>query len=118
VFEDLEKRISARERFQIVVADPPAFVKSRKDLGSGARAYRKLAKLASTLVKKNGFLFIASCSHNMELPFFIENIAAGITDARRNAKILHTCFAAPDHPVHPSLPETAYLKGLFLAFSE
>ena len=114
VFEELERRIVAGEKFQIVVADPPAFVKSRKDIASGGRGYRKLAKMAASVTKKNGFLFIASCSHNMELPFFIEQVAAGLKDANRTGKILHTCFAAPDHPTHPHLPESAYLKGLLL----
>jgi 23S rRNA (cytosine1962-C5)-methyltransferase len=114
VFEDLERRATAKEKFAIVVADPPAFVKSRKDLASGARGYRKLARLSTALVAPGGLLFIASCSHNMELPNFIEQVAAGINDAHRHGRILHTCFAAPDHPTHPSLPESAYLKGLLL----
>lgn len=114
VFEDLERRIEAKEKHQIVIADPPAFVKSRKDIASGARGYRKLAKMAATVTKKDGFLFIASCSHNMELPNFIEQVASGLNDAKRTGKILHTCFAAPDHPTHPNLPESAYLKGLLL----
>jgi 23S rRNA (cytosine1962-C5)-methyltransferase len=114
VFEDLERRIAANEHYQIVIADPPAFVKSRKDVSSGSRGYRKLAKMAASVTKKGGFLFIASCSHNMELPNFIEQVASGLNDAKRNGIILHTCFAAPDHPVHPHLPESAYLKGLLL----
>jgi 23S rRNA (cytosine1962-C5)-methyltransferase len=114
VFEDLERRIAAKEKYQIVIADPPAFVKSRKDLASGSRGYRKLAKMAASVTQKNGFLFIASCSYNMELPVFIEQVASGLKDANRFGKILHTCFAAPDHPVHPHLPESAYLKGLLL----
>ncbi|MDR3425671.1 MAG: class I SAM-dependent rRNA methyltransferase [Alphaproteobacteria bacterium] len=118
VFEDLEKRIAAKERHQIVIADPPAFVKSRKDVASGSRAYRKLAKMAASVTKKNGFLFIASCSHNMELPNFIEQVAAGLNDAKRTGKILHTSFAAADHPTHPNLPESAYLKGLLLFLAE
>jgi 23S rRNA (cytosine1962-C5)-methyltransferase len=118
VFEELERRIAAKEKFQIVVADPPAFVKSRKDIASGGRGYRKLAKLAASVTKKNGYLFIASCSHNMELPYFIEQVASGLKDANRTGKILHTCFAAPDHPTHPHLPESAYLKGLLLFIAE
>lgn len=114
VFEDLERRIAAKEKHQIVIADPPAFVKSRKDIASGKRGYRKLAKMAASVTKEGGYLFIASCSHNMELSAFIECVAAGLNDAKRTGKILHTRFAAPDHPVHPHLPESAYLKGLFL----
>lgn len=114
VFEDLERRLTAKEKYDVVIADPPAFVKSRKDLANGARGYRKLAKMCATVTAKNGILFIASCSHNMELPLFIENVAAGLNDAKRTGRILHTVFAAPDHPAHSHLPESAYLKGLLL----
>jgi len=117
VFEDLERRLANKEKYDIVIADPPAFVKSRKDLASGSRGYRKLAKMAAGVTKSEGLLFIASCSHNMDLPLFIEQVAAGLNDAKRTGKILHSCFAAPDHPTHPHLPESAYLKGLFLVLA-
>lgn len=114
VFEDLERRIAAKEKFRIVIADPPAFVKSRKDIASGSKGYRKLARMAASVTDKGGFLFIASCSHNMDLQAFKENVAAGLKDSNRTGKILHTCFAAPDHPEHPHLPESGYLKGLLV----
>jgi 23S rRNA (cytosine1962-C5)-methyltransferase len=116
-FENLEKRAAAKERFDIVVADPPPFVKSRKDLASGARGYRKLARLSAELVAKDGLLFIASCSHNMSLELFTEEVAKGLAEAKREGAILHTVFAAPDHPVHPHLPESGYLKGFLLKLS-
>jgi 23S rRNA (cytosine1962-C5)-methyltransferase len=118
VFQELERRILTKEQHDIVIADPPAFVKSRKDVAAGARGYRKLAKLAASVTKNGGYLFIASCSHNMELPNFIEQVAAGLSDAKKSGKILHVCFAAPDHPTHPHLPESAYLKGLLLFIGE
>lgn len=112
VFEDLERRRAAGERYDVVIADPPAFVKSKKDLAAGARGYRKLARLASSLVRDGGFFFIISCSHNMDLATFTAEAAQGLYEAKRQGRILRTCFAAPDHPVHPRLAETAYLKGL------
>jgi len=114
VFEELERLIKTDTHFEVVIADPPPFVKSRKDLASGARGYRKLARLAAQVTKPEGLLFIASCSHNMSLESFTEEVAHGLSEARRAGKILHTVFAAPDHPVHPHLPESAYLKGLLL----
>jgi 23S rRNA (cytosine1962-C5)-methyltransferase len=113
-FEELEKLAAAKERFGIVIADPPPFVKSRKDMTSGAKGYRKLARLAAQVLAPGGLLFIASCSHNMDLGRFTEEVARGLFEARREGRILHTVFAAPDHPVHPHLPESAYLKGLLL----
>ena len=111
VFPELEHLGKAKERFDIVVADPPAFVKSKKDLAAGARGYRKLARLAAALVTPGGFLFIASCSHNVDRPAFDDQIARGLDDAGRQGRILVSAGAAPDHPVHPALPETAYLKA-------
>lgn len=102
------------ERFDVVIADPPAFIKSKKDLAAGARGYRKLTKLALALVKPGGFFFLASCSHHMELANLAEQIALGLHDSGRDGQVLQTLFAAPDHPVHPMLPESAYLKGQLL----
>lgn len=113
-FAALEKMTSDGERFDLVVADPPAFVKSKKDLKPGARGYRKLARLAAGLVEPDGFLCIASCSHHVDAALFAEQVRRGLQDARRTGRILHADGAGPDHPVHPHLPESAYLKCLFL----
>jgi len=111
VFLDLVSRANADERFDIVVADPPSFVKSKRDLKSGSRGYRKLARLAAKVVAPGGVLFIASCSHNMSLDLFNEQMVRGVTDARRTGRILMKSGASPDHPLHPGLPESAYLKA-------
>jgi 23S rRNA (cytosine1962-C5)-methyltransferase len=113
VFEELE-RLSA-ERFDIVIADPPPFVKSKKDLEPGAKAYRKLARLAAHVTAPNGFLMLASCSHNMPEDRFASECAIGIARAGRSASLIRQSGAGPDHPIHPMLPETAYLKALVYA---
>jgi 23S rRNA (cytosine1962-C5)-methyltransferase len=110
-FGELSRLGAQGERFDVVIADPPAFVKSKKDLGPGLRGYRKLARLAATLVAPGGLLFIASCSHNVEPPDFAEAVRRGLEDAGRSGRILRSAGAAPDHPVHPWLPESAYLKA-------
>jgi len=114
VFDDLAARIAAKETFDIVIADPPPFVKSRKDITAGARGYRKLASMAATVTSRGGLLYIASCSHNMSLELFAAEVAKGLSEAKREGTILYTTFAAPDHPLHPHLPESAYLKGLLM----
>jgi len=98
------------ERFDVVVCDPPAFARSRKDAEVGLRAYGRMARLAAPLVAPGGFLFVASCSHHAPLDAWSAQIAFGLHRARREARILFTGGAGPDHPVHPHLPETAYLK--------
>ncbi|MCS7267901.1 MAG: class I SAM-dependent rRNA methyltransferase [Geminicoccaceae bacterium] len=110
VFEACEELAAEKSRFGLVVADPPAFVKSRKDLAVGLRGYRKLARLAAGLVGEAGFLCIASCSHLVSEEDFAREVFAGIRAAGRGARLLFRGFAGPDHPVHPALPESAYLK--------
>lgn len=112
VFEALEK-MKPRSH-EIVICDPPAFVKSRKDLKTGAQGYRKLVRLAAPLVTKGGFFFVASCSHLVDPPLFAEQVRRGLRDAERSGRILLSSGAALDHPVHPNLPETAYLKAMVL----
>ena len=114
-FDALEKLGGTHARkFGVVICDPPAFVKSRKDLKTGAQGYRKLVRLAAPLVSRGGFLFVASCSHLVDAPVFADQVRRGLRDAERNGRILRTSGAALDHPVHPALPETAYLKALTL----
>ena len=114
-FAELETLAGAGERFDVVISDPPAFVKSKKDLGPGLRGYRKLARLAAGAVAPQGYLFLSSCSHNVTPDDFWEAARRGLEDAGRSARLLRSAGAAPDHPVHPHLPESAYLKGLVLA---
>lgn len=114
-FEALAEMSTARQRFDIVVADPPAFVKSRKDFHQGAKAYRKLARLAAQCVAPDGILMLCSCSHNMPADEFLRQAHRGIQETGRHARLLYHTGAAPDHPVHPGLPESAYLKALTFA---
>jgi 23S rRNA (cytosine1962-C5)-methyltransferase len=114
VFDELERLHSQGERFDLVIADPPAFARSRKDLGPALRGYRKLARMSAALVTKGGALLIASCSHQVETESFAEAVSRGLQDAQRDGRILATTGAAPDHPVHPLLPESAYLKAQML----
>ena len=105
------------ERFDIVVCDPPAFAKSRKDQDAGLRAYHRMTRLAAPLVQPGGFLFVASCSHHAPLDLFAAQVSSAILRAKRDARIVHTGAAGPDHPIHPGLPESAYLKSLLLNLS-
>ncbi len=115
VFEELERLAARDERFDIVAADPPPFVRSRKDLETGAKAYRKLARLAASVTAPNGILFLASCSHNIPLERFTGECAIGIQRSGRRATIIRQAGAGPDHPTHPYLAESAYLKALVFA---
>lgn len=112
VFDELETLIKVGRKFQVVVLDPPAFIKSKKDFFTGIKGYEKLAKLGAKLVAKNGYLFIASCSHNAGLQDLIRATASGIDKAGKDAKIVRIFGAGFDHPLHPVLLESEYLKSI------
>jgi 23S rRNA (cytosine1962-C5)-methyltransferase len=115
VSEEMTRLGAQKERFDIVIADPPPFVKSRKDLEPGAKAYRKLARLAADVTAPGGMLLLASCSHNIPLERFAAECTAGILKTNRRTGLIRSAGASPDHPMHPMLPETAYLKVLVYA---
>lgn len=115
VAEAMAAFAKAGERFDIVIADPPPFAKSRKDAEVAARAYRKLASLAAGCVAPQGMLLMASCSHAVTAERFAFECAAGIARTGRSARLLRASGAGFDHPVHPGLPESAYLKALLYA---
>ena len=112
VFAALKELKSAEERFDVVIADPPAFIKRKKDLKNGEAAYRRLNEAAMRLLNKDGILVSASCS--MHLPEDdLQNIL--LTSARhldRNIQLLERGAQGPDHPVHPAIVETRYIKSL------
>jgi 23S rRNA (cytosine1962-C5)-methyltransferase len=112
VFEALRELKAAEERFDVIVADPPAFIKRKKDLKNGEGAYRRLNEQAMRLLSKDGILVSASCS--MHLPEDdLQNIL--LTSARhldRNIQMLERGGQGPDHPVHPAIPETRYIKSI------
>ena len=114
VFGEAAALAAGGERFDIVIADPPAFARAKREVPAALRGYRKLARFAAQLTAPSGFLFLASCSHNVAAAEFGEAVRRGVADAGRSARILRSSGAGPDHPVHPALPESAYLKTLTL----
>jgi 23S rRNA (cytosine1962-C5)-methyltransferase len=114
-FAALDELAAAKERFGVVIADPPAFVRSKKELKPGLRGYRKLARAAAMLVREEGFLALACCSHNVAADAFADEVRRGLRDAGRGGRLIRQAGAGPDHPNHPFLPESAYLKFLVYA---
>ncbi|MGH1424741.1 MAG: RSP_2647 family RNA methyltransferase [Pseudooceanicola sp.] len=100
-------------KFDVVICDPPAFAPSRQALEAGLRAYERVARLSSLLVADGGYLGLCSCSHAADLTRFRQASVRGIGRAGRRAQLIHTGFAGPDHPMHPMLAESGYLKALF-----
>lgn len=98
--------------FETVVCDPPAFAPHKGALEAGLRAYEKVARLGAALVAEGGTLTLCSCSHAADLEKFRTASIRGIGRAGRSCQILRTGFAGPDHPMHPQLAESGYLKAI------
>ena len=112
-FDTLSALATEGRTFDTVICDPPAFAPSKQALDAGLRAYEKIARLAAHLVAEGGFLVLCSCSHAADLAKFRQASLHGIGRAGRSAQLIHTGQAGPDHPQHPHLAESAYLKALF-----
>jgi 23S rRNA (cytosine1962-C5)-methyltransferase len=110
-FEHLKALRDARERYDVVILDPPAFIKRRKDFAEGRLAYRRLNELGMQVLAKDGVLFTCSCSHHLPRAALLESVQQGVRHLDRQAQALIALQQSPDHPVHPAIPETEYLKG-------
>ncbi|MEL6980426.1 MAG: class I SAM-dependent rRNA methyltransferase [Pseudomonadota bacterium] len=111
-FEAMRALSEAGERFDAVVCDPPAFAPNKAALEQGLRAYAKTARLGVALTGPNGVFCLCSCSHAVGRAALASAAAAAFRAHRREARLIHDGGAGPDHPVHPALAETAYLKAL------
>jgi len=98
-------------RFGLVSVDPPAFVKRRKDLENGLAAYRTVNRLAFELAEDGGFFLSCSCSQHVGRDDLRKVLSGAARDAGVRLQILASCHQAADHPIHPAMPETEYLKG-------
>ncbi len=112
VYETLDNADFQKRQFDVVVLDPPAFIKSKKDFFSGLKGYEKLVKLSANLVKPNGLLMLASCSHNATIGDLIAAANDGFRKSNRRAKLICSFGADLDHPIHPALKESEYLKSI------
>lgn len=113
-FEALRELRQAHERFDVVLVDPPAFIKRKKDTKEGELAYRRLNQLALQVLSRDGILVSSSCSHHMGAERLLDGIQQAARHTDRSLQLLERGFQAPDHPVHPAIPETAYLKAFYL----
>ncbi len=109
-FQVLRDLHGSGERFDVVIADPPAFIKRKKDLRTGTEAYQRLNRLAMRVLSEDGILISSSCSYRLSGKKLVELLWSGARRCDRSLQILEQGRQAPDHPIHPALPETGYLK--------
>jgi 23S rRNA (cytosine1962-C5)-methyltransferase len=112
-FDALKALHDRGERFDVVILDPPAFIKRKKDIPQGQAAYKKLNQLALALIERDGILVSCSCSYHLAAEDLTAAVQAAARHTSRFVQVLEAGGQSPDHPVHPAIPETRYLKALF-----
>jgi 23S rRNA (cytosine1962-C5)-methyltransferase len=112
-FEALQSLAAQGARFDAVILDPPAFIKRKKDIPQGQAAYRKLNQLALGLLDDEALLVSCSCSYHLAPEELLAAIQSAARHSGRFVQILEAGGQSPDHPVHPAIPETRYLKAFF-----
>ena len=118
VFDFLKQARENNEHYDIIVLDPPALIKRKKDFKAGYEAYRRLNQLALQILEKNGVLISASCSHHLTKSNLHEILRSSARHIDRHMVFFATGGQGPDHPVHPSIPETEYLKTYFCSVAK
>ena len=111
-FEALAALKADGEQFDVIVLDPPAFIRKRKDIPNGERAYAKLNREAMRLLGRDGLLLSASCSMHLAPERLMDVVRGAVRHQDRHGQVVFQGHQGSDHPVHPAIPETAYLKAL------
>jgi 23S rRNA (cytosine1962-C5)-methyltransferase len=114
-FDGLRRLASAGPSFDLAILDPPAFVKTRSALAQGLGGYKEINLRALKVLRPNGWLVTCSCSYHVDEATLTAVVWDAARDARRRIRIVESRSQAGDHPVHPAMPETRYLKCLILA---
>jgi 23S rRNA (cytosine1962-C5)-methyltransferase len=117
-FDVLEEFAQQGARFDVVIIDPPAFAKRKKDLPKALAAYKRLNQLAIQITAAEGTVVSCSCSYHVSSEELQDAIAKAARSADKHLQILEMGGQAPDHPVHPAIPETRYLKAYFCRINE
>ena len=117
-FDVLEELAKEGAKFDVVIIDPPAFAKRKKDVPKALAAYKRLNQLAMGVVADDGLLVSCSCSYQVSAEELQDAIAKAMRGAAKHLQILEMGGQAPDHPVHPAIPETRYLKAYFCRVNE
>jgi 23S rRNA (cytosine1962-C5)-methyltransferase len=117
-FDVLEELARQGARFDVVIVDPPAFAKRKKDLPKALAAYKRLNQLAIQVIADEGILVSCSCSYHVSAEELQDAIAKAARGADKHLQVLEIGGQAPDHPVHPAIPETRYLKAYFCRIND
>jgi 23S rRNA (cytosine1962-C5)-methyltransferase len=117
-FDTLEALAAGRRRFEAVVVDPPAFIKRKKDHPKGLAAYRRINQLAMQLLDRDGLLMACSCSYHLAPGELVDAVQRAARRLDRFAQLVAVGAQAPDHPVHPAIDETRYLRAFLFRVTD
>ncbi|MCI0401346.1 MAG: class I SAM-dependent rRNA methyltransferase [Gammaproteobacteria bacterium] len=109
-FSTLKNFRNTNKQFDIIILDPPALIKRKKDAKAGLTAYLRLNQAAMQLLGEDGILISSSCSTHLQREVFLDMIRRTARRLKRRVQIIEQGHQAPDHPIHPAIPETEYLK--------
>jgi len=109
-FDALKELRANDQHFDVVVLDPPALIKRKKDLKAGSEAYRRFNQAALQVLSKDGILVTCSCSYHLDRDALLDIVRQAGLHIDRTLQLLYEGGQAMDHPVHPAMPETRYLK--------
>jgi len=113
-FDICKTLVADKERFDVVIVDPPAFIMRKKDIRNGERAYARINNFAMRLLKRGGVLVSASCSMHLETDRLVDMLRTNSRELDRQGQIFAQGYQGADHPIHPAIPETEYLKAYFM----
>ncbi len=117
-FDSLVALHAERRRFDAIVVDPPAFIKRKKDHPKGLAAYRRLNQLAMQLLDRDGLLMSCSCSYHLGPGELTDAVQRAARHLGRFAQLIAVGAQAPDHPVHPAIDETRYLRAFLFRVTD
>lgn len=112
-FDVLKDLRANQEKFDLIVVDPPAFIKKKKDYKNGSQAYKRINQAAMQLLNPDGYLVSCSCSHHMPRTDLVKKTNEAARHIDRSMQIIEWGSQGPDHPINPVMPETEYLKAVF-----
>ncbi|MFZ4703463.1 MAG: class I SAM-dependent rRNA methyltransferase [Candidatus Methylumidiphilus sp.] len=118
VFDFLKLAREEHRKYGLIILDPPALIKRKKDVKAGIEAYRRLNQGALQLLAPGGVLVSASCSHHLHREVLHDMLRAAARHGDRHMAFIAQGGQGPDHPIHPAIPETEYLKAFFCSVSE
>lgn len=117
-FDVLKHLLSEKRRYDVVVMDPPAFIKRKKDFQNGLQAYSNMNEMALRLLNPGGILVSASCSMHLPHEALMDVVRKSARHVDRHVSVFAQGTQGMDHPVHPAIPETQYLKAIFCRVSK